>query len=249
MEATSITDKQFWIDYWKSKDFNIKLTDKPAFYTIFDEIISKQNTLSCLEIGGFPGYYSIYIKNKFPYSSTTLFDFVIVKEKLKELYSANNIKESAIQVLEGDINTFTFNTKYDFVFSLGFIEHFYDTKFVIQKHIDALNDNGSLLITLPNFRGINGFINKKFDIDNYNAHNIKCMDINFLKHTCEELKLSSISVSYYGGFSIWLEDMGKLNSLNKLFFYTLKFVGKAVSKIIPLKNRLFSPYIIIRAKR
>ena len=86
--------------------------------------------------------------------------------------------------------------KYDLVLSCGLIEHFEDTKAIIKSHIQFLNKGGKLLITLPNFTGVNGWVQQKFDNENYLKHNIKSMDPVLLSQIAKELHLKNIKVYY-----------------------------------------------------
>ena len=76
-----------------------------------------------------------------------------------------------------DFFNFSTDRKYDIVFSLGFIEHFNNTRDVILRHVDLLASSGLLLIVLPNLLGLNGWIQRRFDKENYDVHNLKSMEI------------------------------------------------------------------------
>jgi 2-polyprenyl-3-methyl-5-hydroxy-6-metoxy-1,4-benzoquinol methylase len=62
-------------------------------------------------------------------------------------------------------------------FPFGLIEHFNDTKFIIGEHLKFLKPGGTLFITLPNFKSVNGWVQRSFDKENYDKHNINSMDL------------------------------------------------------------------------
>lgn len=244
-----LTDKSFWLNYWETKkDLIQKIPVNNTFTQVFDKIIGKDSTKSAIELGGFPGHFCIYLKKRFGLE-VSLFDFVIHREILKDLLRVNDLNKEDVQTMEGDIMTYKPINRFDLVFSLGLIEHFNDSKKIIEKHLEFLNPGGTLFISLPNFRGLNGWIQKKFDQENYSKHNIGCMDIAYLKKVCSALPMEEVDVRYYKSFSIWLEDPEKKNGFVKMLVKALWLTGIVIFKILPIKTRFFSPYIIITAKK
>jgi SAM-dependent methyltransferase len=141
------------------------------------------------------------------------------------------------------------NNSFDLAISNGLIEHFEDTKDIIARHIDFLKPDGILFISLPNFKGLNGWFQKTFDPENYNKHYIPCMDIAFLQNTCKELNLENIDVKYTGGFMIWLENESTQPIWVKLFKKACWLPFKLFFKLVPIETKFFSPYILITAQK
>ena len=247
--SNELTDKAFWANYWESKKgmaFNV-----PANYTfhkILQQIIGENDISSAVELGGFPGYYAIFLKKYFGLS-TTLFDFYVHHGVLKEVLNANHLKERDVEVIEGDLFNYQPQKQYDLVLSCGLIEHFNDTRDVIDRHLQFLKPGGTLFITLPNFTGVNGWIQRKFDMSNYQKHNISSMDPQLLARYCKELSLKNVEAHYYGKFSIWLENNAQQSGYVKVFIKTLWLTGKIVTKLVPVESRSLSPYIVIKATK
>ena len=139
--------------------------------------------------------------------------------------------------------------QYDFVLSCGLIEHFLDTEDIIKRHIAFLKPGGTLFITLPNFKSVNGWFQKKFDKENYDKHNIDCMDPALLAEICEKAGLKEVKSAYFGHFSIWLENEKQRPLLLRLFKKIIWLKGKVLTKIIPFESKGLSPYIILTAKK
>ncbi|MES2795162.1 MAG: methyltransferase domain-containing protein [Bacteroidota bacterium] len=244
-----LTTRQFWLDYWESKQGLV--FEIPANYIFLDQIekiIKQKKYESLLEVGGFPGYFSVWAHQKLNIE-TTLLDYVVHLKILNQLEVANRIEKGSVKVIETDLFQFSSEKKYDFVTSNGLIEHFIDTKEVIQKHSDLLANGGTLFVTLPNFKSLNGWFQKIFDYDNYQKHNINCMNLSLLTNICQDLGLKEISAKYDGKFMIWLENESQkpwaVRVLKKLIWLPLKIIFK----LIPIDTKLFSPYIILTAQR
>jgi hypothetical protein len=244
-----LTDKAFWIHYWEQKtDIFQKIKPNYIFHDIFNGIVEGNKIENAIEIGGFPGFFAIFL-NKYYYIKPTIIDLVIHKPIIEKLLSVNGLNENTVETIEADLFEYRVDKKYNLVFSNGFIEHFDDTKMIISKHVEFLTDQGILCIILPNFKSLNGWFQKTFDKENYDKHNIACMDIEFLQKTCESLGLKKCNVSYYQFFSIWLEEKGQQNYLARFLRIICFYPLKIVVKLFRLKSKLLSPYIIIIAQK
>ncbi|MES2808432.1 MAG: methyltransferase domain-containing protein [Bacteroidota bacterium] len=242
----NLTDRSFWKAFWESRIgliFNIKRDY--IFGDILGKLKAKQNAKSAIELGGFPGYYAVYLK-KYENMDTTLFDYFIHQGLINELLEVNGLKEGDINIIEADLFTYQPEKQYDMVTSFGLIEHFKDTKAIIETHLPFLNNDGVLFITLPNFKSINGWVQRKFDVENYNKHYIECMDPALLAGIFKELGLKQVESYYYGKFSMWLENKGTQSALAKAFVKGLWFTGKVVTKIFPFESKALSPYIVVK---
>jgi 2-polyprenyl-3-methyl-5-hydroxy-6-metoxy-1,4-benzoquinol methylase len=133
------------------------------------------------------------------------------------------------------------------VLSFGLIEHFNDTKAVIETHLQFLKPGGVLFITLPNFKGVNGWVQRKFDPENYGKHNISSMNPQLLADYCGTLGLTEVEAYYQGRFSTWLENRSQQSEIVKALVKTIWLAGKVLTKIIPFESKVLSPYIMLKA--
>jgi SAM-dependent methyltransferase len=245
--GNELTDKAFWANYWESKkDLAFVVPANYTFHKLLKKIVEENKVSAAIELGGFPGYYAIFLK-KYLGLKTTLFDFYVHQKVLKEVLSANDLTEKDIAVIEGDLFKYEPQEQYDLVLSCGLIEHFNDTKDIIARHLTFLKPGGTLFITLPNFTGVNGWVQRKYDMSNYEKHNISSMNPQLLAAYCKELGLKNVEASYYGKFSIWLENRDQQTGFTKAFLKTLWFAGKIATKIVPIESKKLSPYIVLRA--
>lgn len=246
--STHLTDRNFWVSFWESKkDLIFDIKQDYVFGDILGKLIKENNIKSAIELGGFPGSYSIYLK-KYYQLDTTLFDYFIHPAIIQELLARNGLKQDDIDIIEGDLFNYTVSRQYDMVLSLGLIEHFTDITDIIKKHIQFLKPGGTLFLALPNFKSVNGWVQKKFDPENYDKHNIDCMDPDLLINIVRNLGLTDVKAGYYGKFSIWLENKEQKSVLAKAFIKMLWLSGKAFTKVFSADTKSLSPYIILQAK-
>ncbi|MGV8877525.1 MAG: class I SAM-dependent methyltransferase [Sphingobacteriaceae bacterium] len=247
--GNELTDKAFWTHYWESKKgLAIAINEQYTFHKILKTLVEERKIHSAIELGGFPGYYAVFLR-KYLRLQTTIFDFFIHPGLLNAVLKANQLDEGSIDVIEGDLFNYTPTQQYDLVLSCGLIEHFQDTKGIISKHLNFLKPGGSLLITLPNFKGVNGLIQQKFDPENYSKHHIDSMDLALLGKICLELNLKSVKTYYYGHFSVWLENPEEKSKAAKALTKLVWLAGKVITKVIPINSKLLSPYIVVAAQK
>ncbi len=243
----NLTDRPFWLQYWeKKKDLVFKIPKNYLFLSHLNELISKHTINGFLEIGGFPGYYSVWLSKQYGIESTLL-DFVVHEGILNELEVTNDLKQGSVNVIEADLFQYIPEKQFDLIASNGLIEHFNDTRSILAKHTAFLKPGGVLFVTLPNFKGINGWFQRTFDQENYLKHNINSMDIQLLVNTCKSLGLSDIEVRYDGEFMIWLENLESQAWWVPAFMKLVWFPLKVISKLFSIRNRFLSPYIVITA--
>lgn len=235
-----LTNKEFWKNYW----FNYQYKNIPSKVIYCRYLPRLKNKRNFLEIGGFPGINAAYFYIH-GCTDVTILDFYIDPQIVHQFEEYNQMPEGAIQCIEADFFNIKSNRKYDIVFSSGFIEHFEDTQDVIKRHVDLLSEQGTILIILPNFRGLNGFLQYVADRKNYKAHNLASMHIKTLRKIMNELGFPKAEISYTRKPMLWLEPKaGKRHKLAKLM---VKILSHAL-KLLPFKCRLLSPYIIIFAE-
>lgn len=233
------TDKKFWDNYWANYEFEKMPSEVP--FIEYMPLLKGGN--SFIEIGGFPGTMATYFyKNGIP--DVTILDYILNKEVINKVEKMYQIPANTVKSIEADFFNYSSEKVYDIVFSYGFIEHFEDVKDVIKRHVDLVAQNGKLLIVLPNFRGINGWIQKVFDVENLNCHNLKSMEFGLLKNIMSELDVKNIKIEYTRKPMLWLRP----NKGSKLTHLFVKFLSYFL-KLFPIKNRYLSPFIVIYAEK
>ncbi|SFL48977.1 class I SAM-dependent methyltransferase [Proteiniphilum acetatigenes] len=238
-ENNNITDKEYWDNYWSNYQYD-SIPKKVVFEKFIPMLVKGENFI---EIGGFPGIFAACFYQR-GIHDVTIVDFYINKDIIRNLEKINGLPEGVIQCIESDFFTFSSDKKYDVVFSSGFIEHFEDTRDVISRHVKLLSENGQLLILIPNFLGLNGKLQKRFDRENLEAHNLQSMEISGLKEIMQSFNLHDVSVEYIGKPMLWLEPKPEHRNRRKW----VKILSYA-AKLFPVKGKLLSPYIAIYARK
>lgn len=237
-----LSDRENWQQSW-SNFIPSKIKNKHYIDKYLSRIALSNKKF--IEIGGFPGTMSAYLFKK--YNSKVFFiDFFINDKIVKSVEEINNIELNTIKYLECDFFEFQTKEKFDLVYSHGFIEHFIDIKDVIQRHIDLLDDNGDLIILVPNFKGVNGWIQKKFDRPSYDIHNVKSMDMNYLRPILYDLNLKNIKMEYLNKPMLWLSKQD--NFVNSIVRKIVKILSYFV-KLFPFRSKYLSPFIVITAQK
>jgi SAM-dependent methyltransferase len=247
--ANLLTDRAFWVNYWESKKgLAVQLPANYLFHKQLADVIRKDKVKTAIELGGFPGYYAVFLKKYFQLD-VTLLDYFVHPPVVHELLAKNSLTEKDIHIIETDLFNYTPEKQYDLVLSCGLIEHFNDTADIISRHIAFVKPGGTLFITLPNFKAVNGWFQRSFDRENYDKHNIDSMDPAMLKSICEQAGLKEVNSGYFGRFSVWLENEDQRSAGVRLFKKAVWLAGKVFTKIIPFESKNLSPYIILVAKK
>lgn len=244
-----LTDRQFWVNYWERKTgLSVNIPTNYLFHDQLANIIGQQGVKTAIELGGFPGYYAVFLKKYFNLD-VTLLDYFVHPPVTRSLLEANQLKESDIHIIETDLFNYQPEQQFDLVLSCGLIEHFNDTTDIINRHIAFVKPGGTLFITLPNFKALNGWLQKSFDKENYDKHNIDCMDPKLLADICKRAGLTVAQSRYFGHFSLWLEDEKQKPAGVRLLKKTMWLAGKVFTKIFPFNSKQLSPYIILEARK
>ena len=244
------SNKQFWDEYWKDEK-------RSGYEFLFSELVDRyvdwNKIKNYMEIGGAPGTIMSYMFHAHRLDVSTV-DFCNPKI-LSELLDRNKIKDYKIYNENFvDFDTEPHLKKYDMVASWGIVEHFSleESYNFIQKHKAMVSGNGYLIIELPNIRGFNWLLYRLMNNDLLKIHNLKTMDLSFLRQAIKGDKEFKI---LYGNY--YLTSFLEYSSANefferhkviKLIFGFFKSIF-AVLHLNNIPNRLFSPYIVFIAQR
>ena len=239
-----LTSKKYWSKYWKTKPKieGLIIEKDFLFHDVLSKYVPKKQKINFLEIGGFPGQWAMFFA-KYWGANSTLLDRYIDREVIQALSTTNAVKN--INIIEGDVFDLSVNEKFDVVMSAGFIEHFSNVNSVIDKHIDYLEPNGILILSVPNLLGLNGLLQKIIDKETYDTHFLETMDDQNLKRIVSGKNLDIEYINYYGKFCLWLEDVDDKPRWIRRLVYLTNIVGRF---LVRFESRMFSPYLIVVAK-
>ena len=109
-----------------------------------------------------------------------------------------------------DLHHSTFpEQSFDVVYSLGVVEHFQDPKPAIERHVAMAKPGGLVLITVPNYGGIYGRIQRYFDPENLGIHNLDIMTQAKLLRLAPAEALGDMRAFRSGRLSPWIINFEK----------------------------------------
>jgi len=136
----------------------------------------------------------------------------------------------------------------DFLFSLGFIEHFEDTVGVLTRMRRLLKPGGVILTIVPNFAGWLGSVQKLVHPDVYRMHVI--LDLPDIERVHREAGFEAVEAGYLGSIA---SEVVKYPDPAPLRLRVLRKVLKKITKTcwflfrstgLHPENRRLSPYIV-----
>lgn len=227
------------LDYWTKAhgEINIELNPNDFIKDWISNNIDFANIKSVFEIGCYPGrYLTIFGDQGVELNGI---DYIKDVAKLSEIFKLKKYKVG--QFYNCDFFNFEPLIKYDCVISLGFIEHFDNWEETMVNHFGFINDNGYLIIEVPNFRGIFQRIPRMlFDNENYKRHNLNSMSLKAWNRILIEKDFEIIYSGYFGGYNLWFEVEQKNRMSRLLKKYLIKTL--VLFRNIFFKNKVESSY-------
>lgn len=155
--------------------------------------------------------------------------------------------------LDGDLRcedyfSSSFQDRYfDFVYSLGFIEHFDNPSVVVDRHFQFLKPGGRALIAIPNYGGIYGSLQSRLDPENLGIHNLEIMERDGLLALADGLATSSARVYAFGRVNPWLITLDR--KLPHLVSLGLLGAGNFIGLLQPCDIAPLCPLLVLEFTR
>jgi len=136
---------------------------------------------------------------------------------------------------------------FDAVTSFGFIEHFDNARLVVQKHLDLVKPGGVALITVPNYGGLYGLLQRWCDASNLELHNLEIMNSCALTELVDSPDAVSVRAYPFGTISPWLINLDKRlpRSVAKLISFSVNTIGLAQ----PLTVKALAPMLVLEVRK
>lgn len=205
MERGALTEREYWDGRWEKVALPVELTDNNAgnvskeLIKIISTHLPEKKGLTILEIGGAPGQWLAYFAKKYHYTVHAIDYSTMGCEKMRKNFSLLGLPVTIYQrnIVTDDLSDLP---RFDIVYSLGFIEHFSDLNYIVERHLDLLKEEGILMLGVPNFRGINQLVLNKLAPRMLAMHNLLTMDISAWRSFEEKYRLKPLFRGYLGGF-------------------------------------------------
>lgn len=248
-EKEIYSDKVFWDDYWQEEN---RKEDQFIFSKILDRHVTWNNIRTYMEIGGAPGSIMsfMYKKHNLEVSTIDFCDRKIIDDFLSTsgLENYNVYSEDFCKFdVEGH------GQKYDIVSSWGVIEHFSleNAAKIIEKKKQLVKKGGYLVVELPNIRFFNWLLYYVFDHDLLKIHNLKTMNISFLRNEIQKDGFDILYGDYYLSSFFQYNDSNAFFDKHRIIGGLFRFISKMARNfgVDNIPNRFFSPYIVFIAKK
>jgi L-malate glycosyltransferase len=216
------------LEYWVSVqgEIDVSLPDDNIIKKWIIQNIDFSGLNTCLEIGCYPGKFLTIFANK-----EVQVHGIDINPKTTEIKShLDRLGFNTGEFLVMDFTKETPTRKYDCICSFGFIEHFTNWEEIIEKHIGLLSPGGTLIIEIPNFKGIFQRLPRQiFDNNNFKRHNLATMDLGKLVNQVERNGMTVKFAGYIGGYQLWFEHLFTnlfIRAIKKIFCHLLKIIVK-----------------------
>ena len=239
------TTKEHWDAYFS--EYQPKIVETNFFGEVFDKYLKPDPAKSVLEIGCAGGEYLCYLHKRFGYQPFGV-DYSDEIVRTAELFRHNKLPEPTL--FNEDFFKWQPGRTFDVVFSIGFIEHFEDTRLIIERHAKLLSPGGTLIITLPHFAHLQYLFHWLIDRENLEKHNTRMMRLGVLRNALRGAPLTLNHLDYYQTFGFWTERKS-WNQTQRLIKRGIDIFGKVAWKLLGYRksNFLFSPHIILVATK
>jgi 2-polyprenyl-3-methyl-5-hydroxy-6-metoxy-1,4-benzoquinol methylase len=136
---------------------------------------------------------------------------------------------------------------FDCVFSFGLIEHFNDPRQIVTIHVSLLKPGGKALMTVPNYAGIYGRVQRYFDSDNLYLHNLNIMNPSSLAALAPSHLLQNIHSYPFGRLNSALISFGR--KLPRWIASGLAFCFNTIGLLQPFDIQALCPLLVLQITR
>jgi 2-polyprenyl-3-methyl-5-hydroxy-6-metoxy-1,4-benzoquinol methylase len=251
-EASALTDEAFWDAYWRQLRLPTAIDETRSspyhreILRVFKRFVPPGQGLQALEIGGAPGSYLAWVSRTLSYEASAIDSSAVGCRKLAENFELLHIPVTVYRrdALEDDLSDLP---RFDFVYSLGLIEHFNDPLPMIRRHVELAKPGGVVLIGVPNFRGINRPMLAMTRPELFNTLNLRTMDIRNWTAIERQIGLEVVFRSYVGGWEPRLYAIRRTDTRSRIVNFPIRAAAKIMDALGPVRRlnaRAWSGYAI-----
>lgn len=226
----------YWDEYYEKMP--LEYYPEFLFYKdLFEKYLPKGGT--AFEVGCYPGGFMIYLSKQFGYKVSGIDATPFVKSRMPAFFSGEGVE--ADELVFGDFLNYEPGRTFDLVYSMGFIEHFTNYEEVLERHVRLVKPGGILIITCPNFLGIQRFLHRALDAANLRRHYLPAMRYRKWRTVLKKNGMEILHDGYYRTAGFWAEP-SKHEIVNVTTHYLRRFLTK-LDKFVNLPNPFISPCI------
>lgn len=136
---------------------------------------------------------------------------------------------------------------FDFVYSVGVIEHFNDPRDIVRRHVELLRPGGTALILIPDYGGIYGRLQRYFDAQILELHNLRIMSPEAMLELAPGDLVDHVEAFRSGKLNSWLVTFER--KWPPRLVRVLHFFSNAVALAQPFDIPGLCPIIALRLTR
>lgn len=256
-----LASEQHWSSRYDNIEFRGEVDWKPADYDsralmhAVDRALGGRKPQSILEVGCGNSHWLPYLGKRFDARVEGIDYSPIGCEQARAQLRANNV-EGEIHCADLFASAEAFAERFDFVYSLGLVEHFDDLDRVLTCMARLVKPGGMLFTEVPNLGSIHGLLSWIYQPAVLAKHQI--ITLRGLKDAHTRIGLDVTGGDYVGLFSLNLVAWGVEPRWQKLDARILPRIHRAVGYTDGLLNRIggldmgtraFSPFIYVSAAK
>jgi SAM-dependent methyltransferase len=211
---TNLADELFWEDeYLGGTQLPCRPDPGMPFEHVLAEALAAHAPVAAgadvLEIGCAPGKWLLFYAERFGARPAG-----IEYTELGASLTRRNLAEVGVEgeVVHADFFTVEPRSA-DLVLSLGFIEHFDDPVEAFKRHLEFLRPDGTLVIGVPNFRGVLGTVQRWTDPGHLALHNLAAMRPDLYRRLASQHGLTVSWQGYLDGLDPAILKLGRRSAL------------------------------------
>ena len=136
---------------------------------------------------------------------------------------------------------------FDFVYSVGVIEHFADPRGIVRDHLSLVRPGGTVLMTVPNYRGVYGFLQRYFDADSLLLHNLDVMSCGALRRLVPQDGSYRVRAYPAGRLSPWVLSTEK--RWPATIARSVSYAVNAIALLQPFEIAAIAPMLALEVTR
>lgn len=247
-----LTDKHFWDINWDKTAFRGVLKEySPYRFCRFHFLLKQFLPPSdghgrLLEVGCVPGRHLVYFNREFGYKVDGV-DFSEHIELVHEVMQYHGIADYGL--VKQDFLEYE-SDPYDVVASFGFLEHFFNWREMLGKHIQLIAPAGYLVVSVPNLKYGQYWLHRLLDPEFENEQVVDATNLNKLKTVVSAAGFEILYAGYYQTFHFFSHHRtGKKALWRRAVIALCLAAGAFFTRLrINIPNRWFSPQVICIAR-
>lgn len=248
MADDALTSKAYWAA--RTGPMTPHAAAASPFADVLSRFLPADPSLSCVEVGAWPGTHLCWLARRFGYRPTAI-EYRDDAGEMEALFRNNGVP--GLTVIREDFRDVRGMT-FDVVASFGFVEHFRDAEDVVARHAAMVRDGGYLVLSVPHFGGAQALFRRlllrpEALREMLAVHNRAIMNLRALSAILRRLGLEILHGGYAMGFRFWVRpDSPQVRPSLRGAVRLLNRVERRYGDSLP-SCRLLSPVILTVSRK